>query len=51
MKLLRILSTVVLTVLIMLQLSGCTPTRFIIGDEISTPQGCVEARKRGPHEC
>ena len=38
------------SILIALLLSGCSPTPFVLGDEVPPPYGCIEARGRG-HEC
>ena len=45
-----LIAAVALATLVVLELSGCAPQQFVLGDEITTPQGCVEARKRG-HDC
>jgi hypothetical protein len=36
-------------VLLVLLLSGCQakPKPFVLGDEVSPPSGCIEARERG----
>ncbi len=41
---------VVMATVAVLELSGCAPKQFVLGAEITTPQGCVEARERG-HDC
>ena len=45
-----LIGLVALATLLALELSGCAPKQFVLGDEITTPAGCVEARARG-HDC
>ena len=30
--------------------AACSPTQFVLGEEVTPPNGCIEARSRG-HEC
>lgn len=39
-----------MAILSVLLLSACAPTPFLVGREVSTPAGCVDAKERG-HEC
>lgn len=45
-----LIAAVALATLLVLELSACAPKQFVLGDEITTPAGCVAARERG-HEC
>ena len=45
-----LIGLVAIVTVLFLHVTGCAPKQFVLGDEITTPQGCVEARKRG-HDC